>query len=342
MEKISYIEVSGTNYEIGFGIGECLKEKLIPYNQDRQKFYYNYSKNSKFSLDKKTKEIEKIILKYFPQYLEELKGIADGATIPLKDIILLCNEETMMNTVNEKCTTLAYKGKKVFLGHNEDWAPGYEGNLYVVKASPKKGASFISMAYLGALAGSSVAMNEYGITFSGNSLLKGLQRGIPKNIILRSQIEAKTLKEFERLATFQPRAIPNHSMAVDKKGNIISVEVRLKKHSVIYTKGPYVHTNHTIHEKMLDLEELPLGNSTKNRYLTAMSYVQKNKTLDEELMKKILRSHDKKPYTICIHAKTKKYSDSQTIGSAIANVSDLTFSVALGNPCESEYKTFYL
>jgi isopenicillin-N N-acyltransferase like protein len=341
MSRVNYIEAEGTNYDIGFHIGAYLKEKLISHNRSRQGFYRKFRRKHNSLLCQIAESSEKLIAKHFPAYLEELKGLADGSSIPLNDILLLSSEETILNGAANQCTTFAYEGSQgVILGHNEDWAAGYEDKLYVVKAKPAAGAAFISLAYLGCLGGSSVALNEYGIAFSGNSLLSGTQRGVPKNIILRSQIEARNIQEFGKLASFAPRAVPNHSMAVDRKGKIVSVEVGLNEHSTFFTSGAYVHTNHAIHTTMLKLEKGTAINSIA-RYRTAKNLIS-NKILDDKLAKEILRSHENTPCSICIHPEAKNNFDGQTVASAIVNLSEMSLSVTLGNPCRSEYEKFYL
>jgi len=341
MNRVNYIEAEGTNYDIGFQIGESLREKLIFHNQDRQAFYRKFCRKHNLSLGQLAESSKKSIAKHFPAYLEELKGLADGSTIPISDILLLGSEETILNGAANQCTTFAYAGSQgVILGHNEDWAPGYEDKLYVVKAKPAAGAAFISLSYLGCLGGSSVALNEYGIAFSGNSLLSGTQRGVPKNIILRSQIEARNIREFGKLARFTPRAVPNHSMAVDRKGKIVSVEVGLNEQSTFFTSGAYVHTNHAIHKTMLSLEKGTAINSMA-RYRTAKNFIS-NKLRDDKLAQEILRSHANSPCSICIHPEAKNNFDGQTVASAVVNLSEMSLSVTLGNPCRSEYEKFYL
>ena len=341
MSQVIYIEACVTNYEIGRRIGRCLKDKLIHHNNDRQAFFRKISKTHHFPLNKIVQGSETLISKHFPQYLSELRGLANGSSIPLRDVLLLGNEETILNSAQNRCTTFAYAGaESVVLGHNEDWEAGYEDKLYVVRATPREGAAFLSLAYLGCLGGSSVALNEHGVAFSGNSILEGSQTGIPKNIILRSQIEAKNIKEFEGLATFKPRAVPNHSMAIDRKGDIVSIEVGLKQQSVCYTSGKYVHTNHPTHKKMIQLETGSMENSIA-RYTTAKKLISNN-PLDDKLAKEILRSHEKKPDTICIHPQTEGYSHHRTVASAVVNLSELSLSVTLGNPCRSRYEKFYL
>jgi len=339
IKSFPYIEVSGTNYQVGCAIGEQLREKIQDYNDHIKVLYYKNVRDWE-ELKVISKSVEKLIAKHFPKYLKEIKGMAKGSNIPLEDMILLCDEETVLETVRNKCTTIAYScNDGIFLGHNEDWIPGYEDHLFIVKGKVKKGASFISLSYIGSLPGSSVALNNHGIAFSGNSLLSGAQKGMPKNLILRSQIEAKNLKEFEKLASFSPRAISNHTMAVDNKGGIVSVELSLDKHCASYTTGCFVHTNHPLNKRMEGLEH----GSTKNsiiRYNTTIEYTLSG-NLNKNLVADILRSHKNNPDSICVHAKKDDKSKGQTVASVIVDLGEMTMSVAYGNPCKSKYKSYH-
>ena len=338
VKSFPYIQVKGTNYQIGCAIGEHLRDKIQDYSDHIKVLYYRYVK-AHSELNKISKKVERDIAKHFPRYLKEIKGISKGADIPLEDMILLCDEETVLETVKNKCTTIAYSCRDgIFLGHNEDWIPGYEDHLYIIRGDVKGGASFLSLSYIGSLPGSSVALNNYGIAFSGNSLLSGAQKGMPKNIILRSQIEAKNLKQFEKLASFSPRAISNHTMAVDKRGGIASVELALDKYCATYTKGCFVHTNHPLHKKMEGLESASTNNSVI-RYNTTLEYTLSGK-LNKGLVAEILRSHKNNPDSICVHAKKNDKSKGQTVASVIVDVGKMTMAVAYGNPCKSKYKTY--
>jgi hypothetical protein len=129
-------------------------------------------------------------------------------------------------------------------------------------------------------------------------------------------------------------------MAVDKKGEIISVEVGLKQQSAFYTSGIYVHTNHAIHTSMQHLENGSAINSSA-RYQTAREFLLQN-PLDDKLAKQILRSHADPHGTICVHPEAGHHSGGQTVASALVNLSEMSLAVTLGNPCQSRYEKFYL
>lgn len=336
---IPFVDIQSADYhEIGYEIGRALREKIHIYWEWLRKLYEVRTDAS--TLVEIAKETILYIQKYFPQYYDELKGMAEGAEIKVKTAALMCDEEMIMHQLHARCTTIAIScDGRVLLGHNEDWSPGYEQFLYVVRVRSDE-SSFLSLAYVGSLPGTSIALNSAGIAFSGDSILRGSQPGVPKSIILRSQIEAWNLKEFVKLAKFSPRAIPTHSMAINIRGYIASVELSLQKASVVWTRDWYVHTNHLVHPKMQGIE-LSITSRSQKRYERSIKYLRENLP-NVDLLKKILSSHDEARHSICLHASSEEYSGAQTIGSAIADLKNGTLTVWAGNPCKEQSEVFHL
>lgn len=343
---IPYIEASGTDYEIGCAIGETLKGKLHQADETLRTLLTELGQKALADRRGFVRSSQSLIKKHFPRYLDELRGMASGSGLRLGDVILLCCEEEFRAAAaksEEKCTTFAVScADGVFLCHNEDWYPSYENLMYVVKATPKKGAAYLSLAYVGAPAGSSVALNSHGIAFSGNALFDfmGVQRGMPKNLILRSELEARSLDDYVRLASFSPRAIPAHRMAADRNGGIVSVELSFDRASVVRSTGYYVHTNHAIHPTMEALQTTPPGRTSVPRYLSVQSLLEKE-SHTKDLMRRILLCHDNYPDSVCRHANNVP-GEGQTIGSALVDLNEMSMEVCLGTPCSSEYVTYRL
>lgn len=334
---IPFVEAKGTNYDIGVAIGESLREKLIQHSENVHEIFSKISQEKKKHMIALTKYL---IHGHFPRYFKELKGMADAANLSIEDIVLMGSEETIFNQCKEKCSTFAFSCKgRSFLAHNEDWAPGYEDMLYIVKAKPDEGNAFLSLSYIGSLGGTSVALSSAGIAFSGNSILTGYnQPGIPKSIILRGQIDATTLKEFEKLATYVPRAIPNHSMAIDCEGKIISVEVALDKQRESYFEGYFAHTNHPIFEGISHLEKEECKNS-KERLRNINDLFSKD-IISRKNIEMLLKSHGQGG--LCRHAASDDYNDVQTIASVIVDVKKGQMMIAKGNPCSAKYRKYKL
>jgi isopenicillin-N N-acyltransferase-like protein len=277
-----------------------------------------------------------------PQYLDELMAMASGAGVAFHDLLLTGCEESVMLSVRERCTTIAFGGAgSVLLGHNEDWLPGYEDSFYVVRAKMPDGTAFLSLAYMASPPGSSVAVNSHGVAFSGNSLLGHRRPGIAKNFLLRSQVEARSLEDFERRALCQPRAIANNTMAVDRSGGVVNIEMGLDTHATLRADGDIlVHTNHVLSPDLEHLDEVERPCS-RTRFETA-SQLSRNTPQSKALMEELLRSHRAWPHSICLHAQGGGEDDSQTVAAAIVDLSDLSLAVANGPPCSHEFLKFQL
>lgn len=339
--RLPYIDVGATSHlGLGLAVGEHLRDSIRAQCDKALRLYLCHA--SKPSLMPVAERIVRQGSRVFPRYIEELRGMAEAASVDLHDLVLTCVEESVMNTIRQRCTTIAVAQEgRVLLGHNEDWAPGYEDSLYVVQAEMENGHSFLSLAYTGSLPGSSVALNSNGIAFSGNSILNSHQQGIPKNLILRSQIEARTLEEFVDLATIEPRTIPNNTMAVDRAGRIVNIEMGLREHAVHHVAGGFaVHTNHVLSEELkhLDTVERPCSKARRKTATEMLATSEPTK----HLVKRILRSHERWPFSVCLHAPSNNYDEAHTVASAIVDVSAMSLSVTKGPPCESEYVTYHL
>ncbi len=336
-----YVDVGpATHSRLGEAIGEHLRDPIRAQCDKVVRLFLSYARRA--SLAPIAERIVAQGQRVFPSYVEELRGMAGGAGVPFDELVLTCMEESVMTAVRERCTTIAVADRgEVLLGHNEDWAPGYEDGLYVVQAEMPDGRSFISLAYTGSLPGSSVALNSDGVAFSGNSILNSHQPGLPKNLILRSQIEARTLDEFVDKATIEPRTIPNNTMAIDSAGRIVNIELSLQDHAVHFVEDGYaVHTNHVLSEELkhLDRVDRPCSKARRKTAKEMLSAAEPTKSL----VKQILRSHDRWPHSVCLHAQRDHYDESQTVASAIVDLSAMSMSVTKGPPCESQYVTFDL
>ncbi|MBI5359878.1 MAG: hypothetical protein HZA48_04765 [Planctomycetes bacterium] len=107
-----FLTLQGTPYEIGFHHGRELK--YLIHNVIRQRGWYFYgtecpSRETIKSAGDKLKSA-------FPEMMEEMRGIADGADMPLDDILLL-----NLRPLKEGCSNLALLCEEgPMLGHVDD------------------------------------------------------------------------------------------------------------------------------------------------------------------------------------------------------------------------------
>merc|ERR1712151_1034360 len=117
------------------------------------------------------KELIQTSSSYYPQYAEEIRGIADGAGLPLHSIWalnLISELEALMGVPRKgHCSDMYAVSNGSFChGHNEDWEGDIKLFVYFVKYRAAQDADFESCAglvYPGSIVGWAPTWNSHGI-----------------------------------------------------------------------------------------------------------------------------------------------------------------------------------
>lgn len=345
------LEVSGTHYEIGYAIGTNFKERIEKafehlaslinmvenfIDTDTQRFYTQY-----------VEAIEAL----YPQFIEELQGMADGSGFPFKrfmitsmlpEYIEMMKLPKMENPLG--CSTVSYRyGGKVYLAHNEDGGYSNHDIMFIVKAHPTGKPSFISFCHPGISMGPAPAMNDAGIFYSSNFVTgtEFQEGGIPTTFIERSLMEAQTLDEAIQKATISNRAYCFHvNIASRDEAKVVSIEVAPSTYYLYEVEGLFVHTNHFFQTGM-ETFTVPNANS-KSRFdvLTDLTdaYADRLNEVDGDLLTQFLSSHEHSPDSPCSHGSEDVSSPSQTLGSTLFDVDNGTWRISFNNPCQKKFQ----
>lgn len=272
-DGITIITLEGTPYEIGFQQGSLMKEQINQiYKMYLKDLVYDtwikeYAilgkggkdawKSPRKALGKFAKKQEEFIP---PEYLEEIKGLAEGAGLEYIDVL---NMSAHVDYFAILCSTIVATGNatpdgKLVEARNLDWAQGGLQDLdkfstvFVVR--PDKGHSFVSVLYPG-IVGALTAVNDAQITAELNfSMAKeNGKSGMPALIMLRHLIQnASTLDEAEAILRNAARFAGYNIMVTDGKTNEARlIEVAYEK---LGTKSPenglLISTNHFITKEL--------------------------------------------------------------------------------------------
>lgn len=214
--SIPVIFARGTNYEVGYTVGRAFKSMIHEYLD-------NCSELNQYLLPKyKTAEGKEIydltlelVQNVYPQYLEEIKGAADGSDAPFDKLFLLHLDSMLSNNVKGQkngldagCSAiLCNQPDQVFIGHNEDFYTAALNHCYilnadieVVKGSERKCVErFSSFCYPGCLPGFSMGYNTHGIIFTINVVEPKVNPvgRMPRYFVTRALLAAKNLSEME-------------------------------------------------------------------------------------------------------------------------------------------------
>ena len=341
------IEVSGTNYEIGYAIGKRFGENIREGMRRRSKWFADLEAVAKGKFAKEFDGCVAAAKKYFPQYVEELQGWGDGAGVPLEDLMIASTwaELTAMKRgtgEGEKgeCSTISLNdGKRIILAHNEDSSAAYKGLMFWLKAAPKNGRAFQCFSYPCFLPGNSPGFNEAGVIQTTNYTPCAEWRvGIPRYFLNRAIFDAASLDEAIKVATHPERGYGNHhNLTSTKEGRILSVEVTPSKYEVREVNGVYFHTNHLILDSMKEQPQFPGKSSlTRHAVLTKLTkeWGDPTKVKTSDIINAMC-NHERKPNSVCRHG--RGYTAGATLGAAVFEIPKGTFKMYNGTPCSGNF-----
>jgi len=288
----------------------------------------------------------------FPQFVEELRGIAEGSGILFEEVWILNCYEGLTESRRQLwgCTSIAVRDDQtadghVLLAHNEDWHSVDRGNVYLVHAEPDDGLPFLGITYGPLLA--NVGLNGAGIGVAINSVYPtdgGV--GVPRILYSRAVLNVRTIGEAIRACVPKLRAGGYSYVLADPNGELYSVETSATTHTIRYGEdGWLVHTNHYLSPKMQDLEAPGVYSGSHVRLNRAQRLLRSqlgNVTVAS--LQSLLRDHVNQPESICMHEDLEDplHEREQTLISLVMDLTERTVWAAPGPPCEGAYAAYRL
>jgi len=350
-KQYAHLEIKGSYKEIGYQVGQVFKKNIKEIINSRSEWHSGLINILKSRKGRKlSAKLLELSQKHFPNVVEEIKGMADGAGIHL-DHIWAINIKSELGVLEKEppgCSSIFVKDdKNMWLFHNEDGHTAYKDIMFTIKVTPPSGVSFISMVYPGTITGNGPSLNSRGIVQTTNYIGSTKSEiGLPRYVIGRAILEAKDLKEAIQIATFEPRAYPyHHHLASFDEKKYASVETIPGISEIMYPDGIYFHTNHLLFKKTKDYisqDQEYKNSSSLSRYIVINDKLNQLEpdNLQPESLLSILSSHKRKPYSPCRHPQEDILG--QTLGTAFFNINEGLFHLYKGNPCEAVKNNQYI
>lgn len=297
------MELSGTNYEIGYKLGQIaennpfLKKKLTSS-------FLPFSKEEVI-------QANEIFVKYCPGLVEELKGFADVLNIQFEQISYY-----VMTYLQPRCSQIALlpnitKNKHPLIARNYEFAYELE-DFQLVKTSVKGKYTHLGTSVL--QFGRDDGFNEHGlvVTMSSCGLPVGAAPGMrnPKLIglqfwaVIRSLLEnCKNVEEALQYVKDIPIAYNINLIIADKNGNVVLLET-MDGHMAYKQINSGGHenficaTNHGVLPEIIAKEPYAMHNSLQRyQYINDTLKDKKDITVDD--LKTLLLN--KYPNGLCCH-----------------------------------------
>ncbi|UCD08114.1 MAG: linear amide C-N hydrolase [Dehalococcoidales bacterium] len=225
-----------------------------------------------------------IYREYYPEILEELKGMVEGGGFEEKKLVFLftCSEIiffTEMLKIPPGCTIYGIRNRNgAFVGRNYDWSPEAENQVaWLTWLNPEKNL-YTGFTDLGA--GSNTAEDTIndkglyiGLTFASNHRWS---YGISNIHICRLVAETCATVD-EALAVFErvPLCCPKNYFIADRYGDMAVVEHTSERFKILYPKdGVLIQTNHYVDPELAEedmaLQDMPLTDTYLRYYETLL------------------------------------------------------------------------
>jgi len=349
------IRVKGTHRQIGQQIGEAMIDQVKHSIENARELIRTTTNTLELDWAGTIIQARKYMpfaQERYPKYVDELVGIAEGANVSFDDLaVLTAMEAVTMDALHlTKCTSIAVNDEHtadghVLIGHNEDWLPEDEPDLYIIHATPTDEPPFLAMSYGGLPP--NIGFNALGICQCCDTVYPSDSRiGIPRIIVSRAVLGSRTLDEAIRHMLAPQRAAGYNHLLAHESGELYSIEVSARQFAILYGhEGFLAHTNHYLDPQMQKIESEPDALiATHLRYFRALRLLRQTDKHTIKTLQTIQRDHVNFPDSICNHADDvdDPLDREKTINAMVMDLSARVMHIAWGNPCENPYHTYHL
>jgi isopenicillin-N N-acyltransferase-like protein len=370
LNGIPWVRVAGTHYERGRQYGVQARARVHLSVQAYERVFAHYAGWDWPKARRVAAGFEAPIGGFRPAYLEELRGIADGAGLDLADVLAINVRTEVMYAAEARRAPLAARQGPAecsafaivappgpspgvtLVGQNWDWRLHSAQTLVVLEARQDDGPDFVTVVEAGLLA--KAGMNAAGLALVTNALVSDADNGapgLPYHVLLRALLDCGTVTEALSVLQSGVRSSSANYLIAHSSGAALDVEAAPGDFTRLYLlrpeQGVLLHTNHflspRIHPVDLSLWSMPSSAVRLQRLGAGVRAVSgpggtRRVTLDD--LRALLADHADYPHSICAHPDPAAHpcEQSATIASLLMDLDAGQMWVAVGNPCRAPYQ----
>ena len=364
MASLPILDLGSDPYERGLTHGRALSQQISENIETYLARFAAGGLNAETARAEGVKWVE-VMRDQNADYAEEMRGISDGANIPLGDIAMLnaryeitfglfgdeakANDDSGLSTEADGCSTFgvlpeASANGHTLLGQNWDWLAGVYGRCVVLRITRDNGPNILCYTEAG-IVGGKMGVNEHGIGLVENGLVSDHDgRNAyekPFHMRCREVLDAETY-DMALLPILATKRVCSANFVVGHAdGEIIDIETSPNAVSYIYPQdGLVTHSNHFIDPRHGPSQMERLSTSTLYRANRLDRLLRKHLgKLDAPVIREALSDHFGHPNAICRHPDERQPVAKQTMTNAafVFDLNERTMLVADGPPCENEF-----
>jgi isopenicillin-N N-acyltransferase-like protein len=276
MTEFPHIRVAGGPVERGRQYGEQAKERVLRSVAAYAEVFEHYTGWDWATVRREAARFEAPIADFRPDYLAEMRGIAEGAGLDLLDVLAInVRTEVMFAAEARKATggdgrpgrlpgecsafaVAAPPGRPgpTLTGQNWDWLPHASDTVVVLEARQDEGPDFVTVVEAGLLA--KTGMNSAGLGVVTNALVTADDTGapgLPYHLMLRAILDSATVSDALTALQEGFRSSSANYLITHESGVAVDVEAAPGDFSRLYFifpdpgNGVLLHTNHFVADR---------------------------------------------------------------------------------------------
>jgi len=360
MSILPFVHASGSPGQIGRDVGTMLAPAVARHVAAWVEHIGHETGASPAAIRETARLFAGPIRTHAPFLWEELEGLAQGARVPIDDLLLLQARAEVLRAHRTarptppalECTTFAVGGRRtsnggVFFGQNVDLVPFVESFGVIIRQHPTDAPATLLYTTAGLLGHN--GLNEAGVGVCANFIddPSGWGDGLPRYLLSRLALRRETADDAVKAMLDVPRAASRNVLVADARGTFLDAEL-LRTESAVLTGADdlLVHANH-LEAPAFQGCETPSVNSLCRRARLPQLFEDRGADaadapgpLGAADFRRFYLDHENTLLSLCPHPFVSL--NIQTVVSVIGDLGARTLDVARGTPCRNCYATYSL
>jgi len=355
-----HIRVGGGARERGRSYGEQARDRVRRSVEAYREVFDAYAGWSWEAVTEYARAYEAPIARFEPVYVEEMRGIAEGAGVEAVDVLAINVRTEVMFAAKARdamsghvgeCSAFAVTPARsvnhhTLIGQNWDWLLHSAETVVVLEVEQDGRPDFVTVVEAGLLA--KTGMNSSGIGLVTNALVSDSDRGVagvPYHVALRGVLDAETISDAFSVLQRGSRSSSANYLIAHRDGLAVNIEAApgwLDRLFLAFpTDGVLLHTNHFTSPRFAgsDVGLWVMPDSPFRLHRLAEQISPKGKvSLDD--FRFALADHANHPSGICCHPdpRWETLEQGETVASVLMDLDSRRMWIADGRPCTEPYR----
>ena len=361
MSAFPHVRVEGTPRERGRAYGEQTRDRVRRSIEAYREVFAAYTEWDWDAVTEQARAYEAPIARFEPRYLEEIRGIAEGAGVEDADVLAINVRTEVMFAAKARhasdarrvgeCSAFAVTPERsadghTLIGQNWDWLLHASDTCVVLEVEQDRGPDYVTVVEAGLLA--KTGMNSSGIGLVTNALVSDADRGepgIPYHVALRGILDAETIADAYAVLQRGFRSSSANYLVASADGLAVDIEGAPGDFDRLFLSFPadgvLLHTNHFRSERFtgsdVGLWVMPDSPFRLDRLSTGIA---EQPAVSLDTFRAALADHADYPSGVCCHPDERwaRLDQGATVASILMDLDTKTMWVADGHPCVTPYR----